>query len=79
MSDYLQLENRVLKLELKVLELEKQLAQAGGSNGSQPSLPSPVSPNVVPPAGGSASTPTDEEIRTYQKVRRFMDFLGNCR
>ncbi|MCB0211864.1 MAG: hypothetical protein KDJ52_21165 [Anaerolineae bacterium] len=79
MSDYLQLENRVLKLELKVMELEKQLAQAGGSNGTAPSAPSPISPNVIPPASSNAAAPTDEEILTYQKVRRFMDFLGNCR
>lgn len=82
MSEYLQLENRLLKLELRVMELEKQLAQPGAGNGVAPSAPSPAAPNIVPPSTSLPSgvnPPSDEEIRNYQKVRSFMDLLGACR
>lgn len=83
MSEYLQLENRLLKLELRVVELERQLAQQRGSTngatsaGSGVSSSNVVAPNINLPDG--VTPPSDEQVRNYQKVRDFIDLLAACR
>ena len=83
MSEYLQLENRLLKLELRVVELEKQLAQQRGStNGTTSSVSGSSSSNIVSPSidlPDGVTPQSDEQVRNYQKVRDFIDLLAACR